>query len=67
MKVAIPFLVFIALTCVIAWLRRGNGGDFGQMVRDSDHAAWQYAVEQKEAELRDLREAEPTPAARSEA
>lgn len=31
----------------------------GKMLRASDHAAWKYAVEDKERELAELRKAEP--------
>jgi hypothetical protein len=31
----------------------------GKMLRASDHAAWKYAMEEKEDELEQLRRAEP--------
>jgi len=59
MKAFAPLFVLLALMALFAWLRRGHGGKFGQMVRDSDHAAWRDAVADKEAELAALRAAQP--------
>lgn len=59
MKPFIPFLTLLGLMAILWWMRKGHGGRLGQAVRDSDHAAWRWAVEEKEAELRALRDSEP--------
>jgi len=59
MNALIPLLVFIALIAAATWMRRGHGGRIGRAVRESDHAAWRGAVEDKRRELAELIAAEP--------
>lgn len=59
MIVLLPLVVFIFLHLLFRWMRKGNGGVVGKKVRDSDHWAWQYAMEEKERELDELRKIEP--------
>lgn len=59
MTVPILLIGFVVLVCFLNWwLPRTNTG-LGRTLRESDHAAWQYAVEDKEQELAELRGAEP--------
>ena len=58
MKPFIPFLVFLGCIAFFAFARK-SGGRLGQAIRESDWQAWRYAVDEKEAELRALRAAEP--------
>ena len=61
MKMLLPVIIALLLYGGLFWIRRNstNGGTFGEMIRQSDHHAWQMAVEDKKRELEGLMESEP--------
>lgn len=54
------FLVPIVLAGLLLWFRAGHGGSLGRTIRESDHWAWQDAVDEKKRELTELMNAEPS-------
>lgn len=58
MKTYIPLIIGVVFYVVIQLLPKTNTR-IGEALRRSDHAAWQYAVEDKERELTELKQAEP--------
>lgn len=59
MSTFLPFIIAIVLIAGLSWIRRGNGGTFGQAIRNSDWHAWRMAVDDLERKLSELRAAEP--------
>jgi hypothetical protein len=55
----LPIGVAIILIAVISYARSGKLGSFGQAIRNSDWHAWNDAMQDKQRELAELREAEP--------
>jgi len=52
----------VVLICVVLFVRlarNGGGGEVGRRIRNSDHFAWECAIQEQEEKLRELREAEP--------
>lgn len=49
----------VILIYIVMHLLTKSNTRLGQKLRASDHQAWQYAVEDKERELAELRRAEP--------
>ncbi|MFA5394947.1 MAG: hypothetical protein WC346_02900 [Methanogenium sp.] len=50
---------FIFWLIIVALARNGKGGTLGAKIRTSDWQAWNYAVEDKQRELEQLKSIEP--------
>ncbi len=50
-----PVIFAVIAVIFLSWIRKGHGGRFGEIIRDSDWRAWKHAVERRERELEELR------------
>lgn len=50
---------FAVVIYVLNWLLPKTNTKLGGILRESDHDAWQFAIEEREEELAELRRHEP--------